>query len=81
MGDNGDGLRLRSSLRSRQCRSRGSYLRTDWSWCFCNVPPMLSNVDVIVAFARSARSLKGVFQPKKITSAMIKISTNSRISA
>ena len=42
---------------------------------------MLSNVDVIVAFARSARSLKGVFQPKKITSAMIKISTNSRIRA
>ena len=40
---------------------------------------MLSSVDVIVAFARSARSLKGVFQPKKITVAMIKISTSSRI--
>ena len=41
---------------------------------------MLSNVDVIVAFARSARSLKGVFQPKKITAATIKISTSNRIS-
>jgi len=40
---------------------------------------MLSNVDVIVAFARSARSLKGLFQPKKITAAMIKISINSRM--
>jgi hypothetical protein len=79
MGDNGDGLRLRCCLRSRQCRSRDSYLRTDWSWCFCNVPPMLSNVDVIVAFARSARSLKGLFQPTQIRATMIKISISNRI--
>jgi tetratricopeptide (TPR) repeat protein len=40
---------------------------------------MPSNVDVILAFAWATWSLKGVFQPKKINAAMIKISANNRI--
>jgi len=40
---------------------------------------MLSSVDVILWWAWSAQALKGVFQPKAITAAMITISTISRI--
>ncbi len=38
----------------------------------------LSNADVIFVCACAVQSLKGLFQPKAITAAMIKISTNSR---
>ena len=39
---------------------------------------MLSNVESIFAYAWAVQSLKGVFQPRKITAAIIMISTKSR---
>jgi hypothetical protein len=39
---------------------------------------MLSNAEFIFSYAWAVQSLKGVFQPKKITAAMIAISTKSR---
>jgi hypothetical protein len=39
---------------------------------------MLSKVEFIFAYAWAVQSLKGVFQPKKITAAMIAISKKSR---
>jgi hypothetical protein len=38
----------------------------------------LSNQDVMFVYVWAVRSLKGLFQPKAITAAMIKITTNSR---
>jgi hypothetical protein len=38
----------------------------------------LSNQDVIFVYVWAVQSLKGLFQPKAITAAMIKITTNSR---
>src|SRR4051812_37477493 len=39
---------------------------------------MLSNAEFIFVYAWSVQSLKGLFQPTKITAAMIAISTKSR---
>ena len=35
------------------------------SWCFCSFEPIPWSLFVIVVFAWTARSLKGVFQPKQ----------------
>jgi hypothetical protein len=40
---------------------------------------MLSNAELILAFAQAASSLKGLFQPTNIRAMMIKISANNRI--
>jgi len=39
---------------------------------------MLSNAEFIFVYTWDVQSLKAVFQPRKITPAMIAISTNSR---